>query len=164
MRGSQQEVAEMQGVRLRPARRHKYCACGISLSYAASSCACPPLFKGVSYGIRLHTNPFVVPTEAEEERDAQWVKYSIERATETQKGAEALRPTLPPKIRRSGPSVRAGPYVICFGDWSKDMTGFAVSNIVFLSTSVLCVWLVFRVFKEIGNNEKNILVETLGRV
>jgi hypothetical protein len=47
--------------------------------------------------------------------------------------------------------------VICFGDWSKDMTGFAVSNIVFLSASVFYAWLVFRVFKEIGNGDQTTL-------
>ncbi len=85
-----------------------YCACGVRLRNA---CVCPPPFKGVSHGIRLHTNPFVVPTEAEKERDARWVEYNIERATRMQDRADALRPTLPPKARRSGPSVRAGPYL-----------------------------------------------------
>jgi hypothetical protein len=85
-----------------------YCACGVRLHNA---CACPPSIKGVSHGIRLHTNPFVVPIEAEKERDARWVEDNIERATRMRDDADALRPTLPPKVRRSGPSVRAGPYL-----------------------------------------------------
>lgn len=78
-----------------------YCACGSSLCCSAT-CVCPEE-KKKHYGIRLHTDPFVVPTDYVRVTEDGWVVRNI---------AQAMQGGQPPqKKQRSSAGVVLGPYV-----------------------------------------------------
>ena len=76
------------------------CACG-KLLRDKHLCTCDPSLKALSYGIRYGINPFKVPTAAEQEQDAEWVRLCIEEADSMRLRAGELEGQLPPKrVRR----------------------------------------------------------------
>jgi hypothetical protein len=75
------------------------CACG-KLLQDKHLCTCDPSLKALSYGIRYGINPFKVPTAAEQEQDAEWVRLCIEEADSMRLRADELEGQLPPKRMR----------------------------------------------------------------
>jgi hypothetical protein len=73
-----------------PRSATRTCLCGMLVG---KKCACPN--KGLSYGIRLHTNPFIVPTAEVKAQEEQWAADCIARAAAIQHSGVAL----PPKKR-----------------------------------------------------------------
>ena len=78
------------------------CACGGKLGWG---CACPN--KGISYGIRLHTNPFIAPTAEVKAQEDIWAVDCIARATVMQ----ASNVCLPPKKRGPGAGKTLGVFI-----------------------------------------------------
>jgi hypothetical protein len=79
-----------------------YCACGKSLS-GSTYCVCPE-DKRKPYGIRLHTDPFVVPTDCVRAKENGWAVQSIAQATH-----EEIQPSQ--KKQRKSAGVALGPYI-----------------------------------------------------
>jgi hypothetical protein len=48
-----------------------FCPCG-KRKRAEAGCTCPPELSRLSYGVRLHTNPFAVPTEEVRAQEEAW--------------------------------------------------------------------------------------------
>jgi hypothetical protein len=84
-----------------------YCACGLKTS-GNVKCMCPA-GKRVSYGIRVHTNPFVVPTDAVRAQEDAWAADKMAYAARVQANPSEVEPT--PKRRRINTGKVLGPYV-----------------------------------------------------
>jgi hypothetical protein len=80
-----------------------YCPCGVPLS-ASVRCVCPAALRKLSWGVRLHTNPFVESVDRAQED--QWVVESIARANEAMTSGVEL--PLKKRHRNSGKTI--GPY------------------------------------------------------
>ena len=82
-----------------------YCACCQSLS-ARVNCMCTDEIKTLSYGIRLHTNPFTVPTAEVIIQEDLWAASSIECASAAKKSAGGSQ-----KRARKNAGVKVGPFL-----------------------------------------------------
>jgi hypothetical protein len=83
-----------------------YCACGQTLSGPKRNCTCP---AKVSYGVRLHTDPFVVPTAEVRAMEDKWAADSLANAAYLQAHPDSEVP--PPKRQRSTFGSTVGPFV-----------------------------------------------------
>ena len=87
-----------------------YCACGLRIR-GSMDCMCP-VGKRVSYGIRMHTDPFVVPTDEIRAQEDAWAADKIAYAARVQANPSEVEPT--PKRRRVNTGKVLGPYVAPF--------------------------------------------------
>ena len=83
-----------------------YCACGQTLSGPKKNCRCA---AKVSYGVRLHTDPFVVPTAEVRAIEDKWAADSLARAEHLQANPDEEVP--PPKRQRRSAGRTMGPYL-----------------------------------------------------
>ena len=81
-----------------------FCLCG-KRKCASVSCVCPPELRSLSYGIRLHTNPFAVPTEEVRAQEEAWTVAILSEAN------------APSDVQI--PSRSNGPYLRTFGRYVK---------------------------------------------
>ena len=83
-----------------------FCACGKKLSERLKGrCGCDDATKNLSYGIRLHTNPFTVPDIVTRVREDAWADASLARAVDMQSRAGEI--VLPLKRKRNTSEPRA---------------------------------------------------------
>ena len=75
-----------------PRSATEYCLCGAKTSGIQSwaGCQCPDGVKGLSYGLRFGTNPFVVPTDATRAQEDLWASERLALAALMEVSGEVL--------------------------------------------------------------------------
>lgn len=86
----------------------RFCACGALMDCRRIDCTCAPALRNMSHGIRFLVNPFVVPSPEDRARDAEYARFSLERAMVMQNCADVLKEDLPLKRTRNGVAIRRG--------------------------------------------------------